>query len=312
MKNRFLLLVLFFSLLFTLSACGNSDQPSGEPLLIGVPNDSANLARAIKLLEKAGLIEVDPAAGYTPELKDITRYLYNIEISPVSANTLPSTLEDYAASTINGTYAVSAGLIPSKDALITEQQSEGEENPYINVIVARTKDKDDPIYQTIVEAYQSQEVAEYSLTVNEEISQPAFDYDPNFSLTKEEAEAMIDYSSSPEGKTSVKVGVCGSKNETWRIVQRILDEKNSGIYIELVEFDAYNLPNEALNSGEIDLNSFQHIAYLNTDCAENAYDLTPIGNTSIAPLSLYSKKFASIDALKEAAGPAEQRGEQND
>ena len=36
----------------------------------------------------------------------------------------------------------------------------------------------------------------------------------------------------------------------------------ANIYIELVEFDAYNLPNEALNSGDIDLNAFQHKAYL--------------------------------------------------
>ena len=44
---------------------------AGEPVLIGVPDDATNQARAIKLLEAAGLIEVDPAVGYTPEIKDI-------------------------------------------------------------------------------------------------------------------------------------------------------------------------------------------------------------------------------------------------
>ena len=77
-----------------------------DTLQIGVPDDGTNLSRGIKLLESAGLIEVDPAAGYTPEIKDITKYLYNIEVTPVAANTLPSTLGDFAASTINGTYAV--------------------------------------------------------------------------------------------------------------------------------------------------------------------------------------------------------------
>ena len=57
--------------------------------------------------------KVDPAAGYTPEIKDITKYLYNVEVTPIAANTLPSTLGDFAASTINGTYAVPYGLIPS-------------------------------------------------------------------------------------------------------------------------------------------------------------------------------------------------------
>ena len=69
-----------------------------------------------------------------------------------------------------------------------------------------------------------------------------------------------------------------------------------------MEFDAYNLPNEALNSGEIDLNAFQHKAYLNNDATANGYDLVAIGDTLIAPLTLYSEKFDSLDALKEAAG----------
>ena len=83
-----------------LSACGKKAAGSVK---IGVPDDGTNQSRAIKLLETAGLIEVDPAAGYTPELKDVTKYIYNIEIVPTTANTLTSTLGDYGASTINGT-----------------------------------------------------------------------------------------------------------------------------------------------------------------------------------------------------------------
>ena len=98
------------------------------------------------------------------------------------------------------------------------------------------------------------------------------------------------------------LGVCGSAHDQWYVVQKVLDERGDNIYIELVEFDAYNLPNEALNSGEIDLNAFQHKAYLNNDAAANGYDLAVIGDTLIAPLTLYSAKFDSLDALKEAAG----------
>ena len=104
------------------------------------------------------------------------------------------------------------------------------------------------------------------------------------------------------GKTVVKVGVCGANNNQWLAVQKVLDEKNANIEIKLVEFDAYNLPNEALNSGEIDLNAFQHKAYLKNDSTANGYDLVAIGDTLIAPLTLYSEKFDSLDALKEAAG----------
>ena len=129
---------------------------AAAPLQLGVPDDGTNLSRGIKLLEAAGFIKVDPAAGYTPEIKDITDYLYNVEVTPVAANTLPSTLGDFAASTINGTYAVPYGLIPSRDALLIEKQDENGENPYVNVIVARTADKDNEVYQKVVEAYQTQ------------------------------------------------------------------------------------------------------------------------------------------------------------
>lgn len=94
-----------------------------QTLQIGIPDDGTNLSRGIKLLEAAGLLTVDPDAGYTPEIADITGYLYDIEVSPVQANTLPSTLGDFGASTINGTYAIPYGLIPSRDVLIIEKQS---------------------------------------------------------------------------------------------------------------------------------------------------------------------------------------------
>ena len=273
------------ALLLTVSAAALAAAPA----LIGVPDDATNQARAIKLLETAGLIEVDPAAGYSPEIKDITKYIYNVEVTPVSANTLTSTLDDFAASTINGTYAVPYGLRPSRDALIIESQSEDGSNPYVNIIVARTADAENETYKTVVAAYQTQLVA-------------AFPYD----ATTEISDALIAesdaYTSDKDGKTVVTVGVCGSANDQWKAVQKVLDDEGANIYIELVEFDAYNLPNEALNSSEIDLNAFQHKAYLEKDAGGNGYDLAVIGDTLIAPLSLYSKQVDSLDALKELAG----------
>ena len=267
-----------------------------ESLPIGIPDDGTNLSRGIKLLETAGLITVDPEAGYTPEIADITGYLYDVEVTPVQANTLPSTLADFGASTINGTYAIPFGLIPSRDGLIIEKQSEEGDNPYVNIIAARTEDAENELYQTIVKAYQTQAVN------YEEAFFPAFDYKDDITLTKEEAQEIVEYSSPRKDKTVVKVGVCGANNDQWQAVQKVLDEENAGIYIELVEFDAYNLPNEALNAGEIDLNAFQHKAYLKNDAEANGYDVVAIGDTLIAPLTLYSEKFDSLDALKDAAG----------
>ena len=292
--KKFTAILVVLALVLTASALA-------EPILIGIPDDGTNLSRAIKLLETAGLLEVDPAAGYTPEIKDITKYLYDIEVSPVAANTLTSTLADYGAATINGTYAIPYGLIPSQNGLIIEKQSEEGDNPYVNIIVARTADADNEIYKTIVAAYQTQYVAEFLLENYKEAFFPAFDYDPEYTVEEGWTDSVVAYVSDKADKAVVKVGVCGANNDQWKAVQQVLDEQNAGIYIELVEFDAYNLPNEALNSGDVDLNAFQHKAYLKSDSEANGYDLTVIGDTLIAPLTLYSQKFDSIDAIKEAA-----------
>ena len=192
--------------------------------------------------------------------------------------------------------------IPSRDGLIIEKQSQVGDNPYVITIAARTEDAENELYQTIVKAYQTQAVAEFLLVNYEEAFFPAFDYKDDITLTKEEAQEIVEYSSPRKDKTVVKVGVCGANNDQWQAVQKVLDEENAGIYIELVEFDAYNLPNEALNAGEIDLNAFQHKAYLKNDAEANGYDVVAIGDTLIAPLTLYSEKFDSLDALKDAAG----------
>ena len=292
-----LLLVALFATLVPSAFAAND-------ILIGIPDDATNGGRAIKLLETVGLIEVDPAAGWTPELKDITKYLYNVEIMPTQANTLPATLDDFGASTINGTYAIPTGLVPSKDGLAIESQASATTesgNPFVNVVVARTADKDNELYKTIQNAFQSDIVGQYLIAKYSEAFIPAFDY-KDTEYSNDDLLALIDgYKSDKAGKTVVKVGVCGASNDHWNACQYVLDQNNANIYIELVEFDAYNLPNEALNSGDIDLNSFQHKAYLAKEVDSQGYEIETIFDTLMAPLTLYSKQFDSVDALKEAA-----------
>lgn len=289
----------------SLVACGTSKPTaSKEPLQIAIPDDVTNAARAIKVLEKAGLIEVDPAAGYSPELKDIKKYVYNIKVTPQKADTLVNTLDDVAGSVINNTFSVPAGLYASKDGLVVENQGTGGDNPYVNVIVAKTADKDNATYKKIVEAYQTQYVAAYILNKYNGSSIPTFKYDE--AKAKEEGKKIVEevdaYKSTADGKEKVIVGVTGANNQQWTAVQKILDDQKANIYIELKTFDSYTIPNEALNSGEINLNAFQHKAFLNNEIKKVGYELTHIGDTVIAPLAIYSKKFQSIEALKEVAG----------
>ena len=64
--------------------------------------------------------------------------------------------------------------------------------------------------------------------------------------------------------------------------------KDKGVTIELKEFTDYNQPNEALKNGEIDVNAFQHIYFLNNWNKENGKDLVAIADTYISPIRLYS------------------------
>ena len=114
-------------------------------------------------------------------------------------------------------------------------------------------------------------------------------------------DASNDTAASTGETTTVKLGVVGSIYEDlWAPAKEALKEE--GIDLEIVQFSDYVTPNNALANGEIDLNAFQHKAYLAKDCGANGYDLTVIGDTLIAPLCIYSEKYDSIDAIKEAAG----------
>ena len=127
---------------------------------IAIPNDATNGGRALRLLESAGIITVAAEAGFVPELKDITANPKNIEFIEVEAAQTSSLLPDVAAAVINGGHAVDHGFIPGKDSIYLEDVTGGSENPYVNIIVARTADKDNEVYAKVVKAYQSDAVEE--------------------------------------------------------------------------------------------------------------------------------------------------------
>ena len=126
---------------------------------IAIPTDATNEGRALKLLESAGLIKVNEDAGYTPTLSDITENTKNIEFVEVEAGQTARLLPDVDASVINGGHAIDAGLNCKEDAIYTETVEEGSDNPYINVIVANTADKDNETYKKLVDEYRTDEIA---------------------------------------------------------------------------------------------------------------------------------------------------------
>lgn len=108
-------------------------------------------------------------------------------------------------------------------------------------------------------------------------------------------------SSSGDAQTeeaTVKLGVVGSIYEDlWEPAKEAL--KEDGIDLEIVQFSDYTTPNNALNSGDIDLNAFQHHIYLDTEIEQYGYAIEPIGYTFIIPLNLYSHKVSSVSEIKD-------------
>lgn len=99
-----------------------------------------------------------------------------------------------------------------------------------------------------------------------------------------------------DGATTVKIGVVGSVyEELWAPAKEALAA--DGINLEIVQFSDYNTPNNALNSGEIDLNAFQHQIFLQSDVEANGYEVETIGYTFIIPLNVYSNKVTSIEEI---------------
>ena len=131
------------------------DVPDGAR--IAIPNDPNNGSRALLLLSKQGWITLRDGADQTKlTTQDITSNPKNIDIVELKAGQLPRSIDDADGAIINAGYAITAGLRVS-DRIATEDDT----SPYVNVIAARAKDKDNPAYQKFVKAFQSPEVKQY-------------------------------------------------------------------------------------------------------------------------------------------------------
>ncbi|TQR32780.1 MetQ/NlpA family ABC transporter substrate-binding protein [Lysinibacillus sphaericus] len=100
-------------------------------------------------------------------------------------------------------------------------------------------------------------------------------------------------------KETVKVGIRSSELETWEYIKE--QAAKEGISLDLVTFSAQYDPNQALAEGEVDINAFQHVAYLNLFNTNNKTDLQAIGTTIMAPIGLYSKKYKTLDEMRDGA-----------
>ncbi|AOY91369.1 metal ABC transporter substrate-binding protein [Cupriavidus sp. USMAA2-4] len=124
---------------------------------LGVPNDPTNGGRGLLLLQSKGLLKLRADAGLKATPLDITENPKKLKIVELDAAQLPRSLDDLDAAAINGNYAESAGLSPTKDAIAME----GPKGPYANLIAVREADKNKPWVAKLLKAYHSAEVKQY-------------------------------------------------------------------------------------------------------------------------------------------------------
>ncbi|KAE9641533.1 MetQ/NlpA family ABC transporter substrate-binding protein [Pseudomonas sp. PB106] len=131
------------------------DLPSGANVVI--PNDATNGGRALLLLAKAGVITLKDPTNILSTVKDIATNPKDLKIRELEAATIPRVLTQVDLALINTNYALEAKLDPSKDALVIE----GNDSPYVNILVSRPDNKDSDAMKKLAAALHSPEVKQF-------------------------------------------------------------------------------------------------------------------------------------------------------
>lgn len=79
------------------------------------------------------------------------------------------------------------------------------------------------------------------------------------------------------------------------------DLAKEGITLKIIEFTDYVTPNDAVESGQIDANFFQHVPYQDTFNKEKGYHLVSAAGIHVEPLAVYSSKITKLSDLPNGA-----------
>lgn len=136
--------------------------------IIAIPNDPSNEARALILLQKAGLIKLK--SNHSTTLSSIASNPRALRFQELDAAQLPRVLPDVDAAVINTTFAIPAGLSPSRDALYFENKH----SPYANLIVVRKNSQKIDQLKLFVKALNSDEVKNKAHQLFDDAAIPAW------------------------------------------------------------------------------------------------------------------------------------------
>ena len=128
-----------------------SELKKGDEVTLA--NDPTNLARALRFLQKLGLIKINPSIDATKASeKDVAENPIGLTITPLDAAQIPRTLDTVAIAVVNGNYAIAAGLNLS-DAIALEELDDN-----LKIVVAvRTEDQNQQFVKDIKDVVESEE-----------------------------------------------------------------------------------------------------------------------------------------------------------
>lgn len=265
----------------SLVGCGGSSKK----IVIAVPNDTTNEARALLLLQDNGIIKLKDGVGITATVGDIKENPKNIEFKEVEAAQIPNTLKDVDYAVINSNYAIGAGLDPVKGSLAIE----GSSSAYSNILAVKSGNENSDKIKALVAALESKKVADfitskYSGAVVSTVDNPGDGYDKS-----------VNYDSLKGTKITVAASPTPHA-EILAIAKDILSQK--GITLDVKEFSDYVQPNKVVDSGEVDANYFQHKPYLDDFNKENGTKVVSVAAIHVEPMGVYGGKQTSLDAVK--------------
>ena len=242
-----------------------------DKIKVAVPNDTTNEARALTLLEKNGFFKLKADAGLTATKNDIEENPLNVNVDEVEAAQVPNVLQDEDYAVINSNYAISAGLDPMTDALAMEDGT----SAYVNVLVCKEGNEEEPKIKALVAALQSQQVKDfmtesYGGAVVSVVEDPTDGYD-----------SSIDYDAL-NGET---VSCAATPAPHCEI-------------LEVQEYDDYVIPNTIVEDGQCDTNYFQHQPYLDNFNEEKGTHLVSVAGIHVEPMGIYGGKQSDLSPIE--------------
>lgn len=269
----------------TASSAASSAVAKLDKVKVAVPNDTTNEARALTLLEKNGFFKLKADAGLTATAKDIEENPLSVSVDEVEAAQVPNVLQDEDYAVINSNYAISAGLDPMTDALAMEDGT----SAYVNILVCKDGNQEEPKIKVLAAALQSQKVKDfmdenYKGAVVSVVENPTDGYD-----------SSIDYDAL-NGETVSCAATPAPHCEVLEICKDILAEK--GITLDIQEYDDYIIPNNIVEDGQCDTNYFQHQPYLDDFNAEHGTHLVTVAGIHVEPMGIYGGKQDSLAPIE--------------